>query len=79
MNADSRMTPVARKSDSARKRNADPRWLHIQGTRVVRGVPPNQAENAERKDFEQGAIRWMANPSLELDLAASYFETRGGG
>ncbi len=53
--------------------NADPRWLQIQGRALLWESTPSSLEKAE-KDFEKARSSGLANPSLEIDLAASYFE-----
>jgi hypothetical protein len=56
-----------------RAANADPRWLQIQGRALLWGATPSSLEKAE-KDFEKAHAEGLATPSLEIDLAASYFE-----
>ena len=53
--------------------NADPRWLQIQGRALLWESTPSSLEKAE-KDFEKARAEGLATPSLEIDLAASYFE-----
>jgi CHAT domain-containing protein len=53
--------------------NADPRWLQIQGRALLWEATPSSLEKAE-KDFEKARSEGLAAPSLEIDLAASYFE-----
>ncbi len=53
--------------------NADPRWLEIQGRALLWESTPSSLEKAE-KDFEKARSEGLATPSLEIDLAASYFE-----
>jgi hypothetical protein len=53
--------------------NADPRWLQIQGRALLWEATPSSLEKAE-KDFERARSEGLATPSLEIDLAASYFE-----
>jgi CHAT domain-containing protein len=53
--------------------NADPRWLEIQGRALLWESTPSSLEKAE-KDFEKARTEGLATPSLEIDLAASYFE-----
>jgi hypothetical protein len=53
--------------------NADPRWLQIQGRALLWEATPSSLEKAE-KDFEKARADGLATPSLEIDLAASYFE-----
>jgi len=54
-------------------KNADPRWLQIQGRALLWESTLNSLEKAE-KDFEKARSEGLATPSLEIDLAASYFE-----
>ena len=58
---------------SLRAANADPRWLQIQGRALLWESTPSSLEKAE-KDFERARSEGLASPSLEIDLAASYFE-----
>jgi CHAT domain-containing protein/tetratricopeptide (TPR) repeat protein len=51
----------------------DPRWLQIQGRALLWESTPSSLEKAE-KDFEKARSLGLATPSLEIDLAASYFE-----
>ena len=53
--------------------NADPRWLEIQGRALLWEATPSSLEKAQ-KDFERARTEGLATPSLEIDLAASYFE-----
>jgi CHAT domain-containing protein len=53
--------------------HADPRWLQIQGRALLWESTPSSLEKAE-KDFEKAKSGGLATPSLEIDLAASYFE-----
>ncbi len=53
--------------------NADPRWLQIQGRALLWEATPSSLEKAE-KDFEKARAAGLESPSLEIDLAASYFE-----
>jgi len=53
--------------------NADPRWLQVLGRALLWESTPSSLEKAE-KDFEKARTSGLANPSLEIDLAASYFE-----
>jgi CHAT domain-containing protein/tetratricopeptide (TPR) repeat protein len=53
--------------------NADPRWLQIQGRALLWEATPSTLEKAER-DFEKARSKGLDSPSLEIDLAASYFE-----
>jgi CHAT domain-containing protein len=52
---------------------ADPRWLQVQGLALLWESTPSSLEKAE-KDFERARSAGLATPSLEIDLAASYFE-----
>ncbi|HEY4678559.1 MAG TPA: CHAT domain-containing protein [Candidatus Angelobacter sp.] len=54
-------------------KNADPHWLQIQGRALLWEATPSSLEKAE-KDFEKARSKGLATPSLEIDLAASYFE-----
>jgi hypothetical protein len=54
-------------------KNVDPRWLQIQGRALLWESTPSSLEKAE-KDFEKARADGLATPSLEIDLAASYFE-----
>jgi tetratricopeptide (TPR) repeat protein len=54
-------------------KNADPRWLQIQGRALLWESTPSSLEKAE-KDFENARAEGLASASLEIDLAASYFE-----
>jgi CHAT domain-containing protein len=56
-----------------RASNADPRWLQIQGRALLWEATPGSLEKAE-KDFEKARASGFDSPSLEIDLAASYFE-----
>ena len=53
--------------------NEDPRWLQIQGRALLWESTPSSLEKA-KKDFERARADGLATPSLEIDLAASYFE-----
>lgn len=53
--------------------NADPRWLQIQGRALLWESTPSSLEKAE-KDFEKARSEGLTSASLEIDLAASYFE-----
>jgi CHAT domain-containing protein len=53
--------------------NADPRWLQIQGRALLWEATPSSLEKAE-KDFEKARAAGLESSSLEIDLAASYFE-----
>lgn len=52
---------------------ADPHWLQVQGRALLWVSTPRSLENAE-KDFEKAKAEGLNSPSLEIDLAASYFE-----
>ena len=54
-------------------KNADPRWLQIQGRALLWESTPSSLEKAE-KDFEKARAEGLTSASLEIDLAASYFE-----
>src|SRR6476660_6348308 len=56
-----------------RAAKADPQWLQIQGRALLWESTPSRLEKAE-KDFEKARADGLATPSLEIDLAASYFE-----
>jgi CHAT domain-containing protein len=56
-----------------RAAKADPHWLQIQGRALLWEATPSSLEKAE-KDFEKARSEGLATPSLEIDLAASYFE-----
>ena len=56
-----------------RAAKADPQWLQIQGRALLWEATPSSLEKAE-KDFEKARSDGLATPSLEIDLAASYFE-----
>jgi CHAT domain-containing protein len=56
-----------------RAANADPHWLQIQGRALLWEATPSSLDKAE-KDFEKARAEGLATPSLEIDLAASYFE-----
>ncbi|HEY2116461.1 MAG TPA: hypothetical protein VGJ51_15295 [Candidatus Angelobacter sp.] len=60
-------------NDNLRATHADPRWLQIQGRALLWESTPSSLEKAE-KDFEKARSEGLATPSLEIDLAASYFE-----
>jgi CHAT domain-containing protein len=55
------------------EKNANPRWLQIQGRALLWEATPVSIEKAE-KDFEKARAEGLNTPSLEIDLAASYFE-----
>ena len=54
-------------------RNAKPEWLQIQGRALLWESTASSLEKAE-KDFERARVEGLGTPSLEIDLAASYFE-----
>ena len=54
-------------------KNPDPRWLQIQGRALLWESTPSSLEKAA-KDFEKAHSEGLTTPSLEIDLAASYFE-----
>jgi len=56
-----------------RAAKADPHWLQIQGRALLWESTPSSLEKAE-KDFEKARSEGLATASLEIDLAASYFE-----
>ncbi|MGC2743631.1 MAG: CHAT domain-containing protein [Candidatus Angelobacter sp.] len=56
-----------------RAANADPHWLQIQGRALLWEATPSSLAKAE-KDFENARSGGLATPSLEIDLAVSYFE-----
>lgn len=60
-------------NNNLRAANPDPRWLQIQGRALLWEATPSSLEKAE-KDFEKARSSGLATPSLEIDLAASYFE-----
>jgi len=60
-------------NNNLRAANADPRWLQVQGRALLWESTPSSLEKAE-KDFEKARTSGLATPSLEIDLAASYFE-----
>ena len=60
-------------NNNLRAANADPRWLQVQGRALLWESTPSSLEKAE-KDFEKARSSGLTSPSLEIDLAASYFE-----
>ena len=60
-------------NNNLRAANPDARWLQIQGRALLWEATPSSLEKAE-KDFEKARSSGLATPSLEIDLAASYFE-----
>jgi len=63
-------TAAAKKLRSGK---ADPQWLQIRGRILLWQSTSSSLENAE-KDFEKAKAEGLDSPSLEIDLAASYFE-----
>src|SRR5262249_43919904 len=53
--------------------HVDPRWLQIQGRALLWESTASSLEKAE-KDFEKARSNGLSTPSLEIDLAASYYE-----
>ena len=53
--------------------HVDPRWLQILGRALLWEATPSSLEKAE-KDFEKAKSAGLVTPSLEIDLAVSYFE-----
>jgi len=60
-------------NEKLRDEKADPRWLQIQGRALLWAETSGSLERAE-KDFEKARANGLNTPSLEIDLAASYFE-----
>jgi CHAT domain-containing protein len=60
-------------NEKLRAEKADPRWLQVQGLALLWESTPSSLEKAER-DFEKARAEGLNSPSLEIDLAASYFE-----
>ncbi|HET9283526.1 MAG TPA: CHAT domain-containing protein [Candidatus Angelobacter sp.] len=63
---------------SAAKKNLknnklNPQWLQVQGRALLWVATPANLEKAE-KDFENARAEGLDTPSLEIDLAASYYE-----
>lgn len=63
---------------SAAKKNlknnkSNPQWLQVQGRALLWVATPANLEKAE-KDFENARAKGLDTPSLEIDLAASYYE-----
>ncbi|HWG39898.1 MAG TPA: CHAT domain-containing protein [Candidatus Acidoferrales bacterium] len=56
-----------------RAAKADPHWLQIQGRALLWESTPSSLAKAE-KDFQKARSEGLATPSLEIDLAVSYFE-----
>jgi CHAT domain-containing protein len=72
------MPPELTSASSAANENlkedkADPRWLEVQGRALLWASTSGSLERAE-KDFEKARSEGLDTPSLEIDLAASYFE-----
>ena len=59
--------------ENLKNANADPRWLQIQGRAFLWEATPSSLEKAE-KNFEKARAAGLNSPSLEIDLAAAYFE-----
>jgi CHAT domain-containing protein len=59
--------------ENLKNANADPRWLQIQGRAFLWEATPSSLEKAE-KNFEKARAAGFNSPSLEIDLAAAYFE-----
>jgi CHAT domain-containing protein len=60
-------------NEKLRNEKADPRWLQIQGRALLWASTSGSLEKAE-KDFEKARSAGLDTPSLEIDLAASYYE-----
>src|SRR5262249_12929488 len=60
-------------NENLRSNKADPQWLQVQGRALLWVATPGNLEKAE-KDFEKARSEGLDTPSLEIDLAASYFE-----
>src|SRR6266481_2806915 len=60
-------------NQNLRAPQADPRWLQIQGRVLLWESTPSSLEKAE-KDFEKARAEGLEVPSLDIDLAVSYFE-----
>ncbi len=60
-------------NENLKKEKADPRWLQVQGRALLWASTSGSLERAE-KDFEKARSKGLDTPSLEIDLAASYFE-----
>ncbi|HKD81260.1 MAG TPA: CHAT domain-containing protein [Candidatus Angelobacter sp.] len=64
---------AANESLTKEKEKVDPRWLQVQGRALLWASTPASLEKAE-KDFEKARASGLDTPSLDIDLAASYFE-----
>jgi CHAT domain-containing protein len=60
-------------NENLKKDKVDPRWLQVQGRALLWSSTSGSLERAE-KDFEKARSEGLDTPSLEIDLAASYFE-----
>jgi CHAT domain-containing protein len=60
-------------SENLQKDKVDPQWLQVQGRTLLWATTSASLEKAE-KDFERARSEGLATPSLEIDLAASYYE-----
>jgi CHAT domain-containing protein len=60
-------------NENLKSTHPDPRWLQIQGRALLWEATPASLEKAE-KDFEKARTEGLNSPSLEIDLAAAYFE-----
>ncbi|HEU4415274.1 MAG TPA: CHAT domain-containing tetratricopeptide repeat protein [Candidatus Angelobacter sp.] len=60
-------------SEKLQAKNADPRWLQVQGRALLWEATPASLEKAE-KDFETAKASGLNSPSLDIDLAATFFE-----
>lgn len=56
-----------------KKDKVDPRWLQVQGRALLWAATSGSLEKAEN-DFKKARSEGLDTPSLEIDLAASYFE-----
>ena len=59
-------------TEKLQSKNADPRWLQVQGRALLWEATPASLEKAE-KDFEMARSAGLDNPSLDIDLAATFF------
>ncbi len=60
-------------NENLKSAHPDPRWLQVQGRALLWEATPASLEKAE-KDFEKARAEGLNSPSLEIDLAAAYFE-----
>ena len=60
-------------NENLKKDKVDPQWLQVQGRALLWASTSGSLERAE-KDFEKARAEGLNSPSLEIDLAASYFE-----